>query len=80
MTNSMATARKDLYLVVTDWRDPETGIRWLQLSLPAPCNYDDMVRLPTVLEFDGDLFGRISWNSDTCRVNYRNRMQIAKKA
>ena len=70
------------------YRDPETGYTWLHIRLPLTrsealdrdvYDWESVKRLPEVLEFEGDIFVRTGWNSDTGRAYYRNHMLVAKR-
>ena len=40
-------------------------------------DYREYARLPNVIEYDGQLFGKSCWNSDVYRAYYRSDMSIA---
>lgn len=75
-----ATAAVNEYPVTLDWVDPETGHRWVHLSLIPPFDWDQVKVLPKVLSYDNDTFVRTGWNSDNGTVYYRNHMPTAKGA
>lgn len=39
--------------------------------------YQNYANLPSVVEFDGTLYGKSSWNSDNGKAYYRNDLPIA---
>jgi len=71
-----ATLRNDL-IVVSPVTRADDGSHWL--TVECPNGWDDVKKLTRkVVEFDGKLFGWISWNSDTNTSNFKENHNIAK--
>jgi len=78
-----ATAVQNAYPIVGESRDPETGVRCITLALwdlddHDNYTYDEVKTLPRVLEYDGQIFARTGWNSDSGNVYYMTGTKIAK--
>jgi hypothetical protein len=52
------------------------GEYWLQTD--GGRDYDEYRSMPTVIEFDGRLYGKMSFNTDTGRVAYKVGAPVAK--
>ena len=80
-----ATARNDLILVDSAYESE--GQYFLNIKLPLThsetlnrdiYSWDALKRLPEVVEFNGRLYGRTGWNSDTGFAYYKADHNIAK--
>jgi hypothetical protein len=66
-------------VVVESIQDCE-GVRFLTVSLGGGEHWDmfqTYSKLPNVVEFNGQLFGKSCWDSDKGRAYYRSDMAIA---
>jgi hypothetical protein len=59
------------------WTDPETGLKWLHVDVPAPGDWSQVCALPAALSYEGEVYVRTGWNSDKLEAYYRNKMPYA---
>ena len=67
-----AKIRRDLLLVIPVHGHGET-------ILETPCrDYDEYARLPNVIEFENQVFGKTGWNSDSNKACYKTGLNTAR--
>jgi len=52
------------------------GEHWLQVHCGE--TYEEFAALPTVIEFQGRMYGKMSWNSDTRKAAYKVGAPVAR--
>jgi hypothetical protein len=70
------TTTTNVFPIEQTWTDPETGTLWLIFSYQGD-HYYLLKTFPRALRHDGKIFARMGWNSDTCKVHYRETNNYA---
>jgi hypothetical protein len=70
----MEAVKNAIRLELVEWNEG-VGI------LTAGCaDYDEYKSLPAAVRYEGQVYGKAGWNSDTNAVYYRTDVKIAKAA
>jgi kynurenine formamidase len=70
-----ATARPDLLAPKFVYQDPEvSGVTWLHFDLDGD-TYEDVKKLPAIIEYRGQVFVRTGWHSDRREAYYKSSIE-----
>jgi len=70
----MAKLRTDL--IPVEKHEFLEGHWYAEIALEEPGSYAQVMRLPSVIEIEGRLYGRTGWNSDTHKAYYSTRWPV----